>query len=330
MRAIPEGLDERDLFDALRDGWGLDTVAAVYVPVGGGSYHWQVDDGAGVRHWVTVDDLDHKGFLGATRDVVFDCLRRAFDTACALRSGGLEFVVAPVPTPGGESVRRLDGRHAVTVFPFLDASTGLFGEYRSAAERAAVVDMLVRLHRAPPAAARVARPQVPHRAGLERALAEVDRPWSSGPYAERARARLAGHAAQVRGLLHRFDRLADQVRATGAAHVLTHGEPHPGNVIFAHGRVLLIDWDTVALALPERDLWMLDTDDDRDRYLHASGRPVDGAAIDLYRLRWHLDDIASTVQLFRSPHGENADTAQAWGWFAGSLESDGVWPYARR
>jgi hypothetical protein len=53
---MPEGLDERDLLDALRDGWGLTAVDAAYVPVGGGSYHWRVDDSAGVRHWVTVDD----------------------------------------------------------------------------------------------------------------------------------------------------------------------------------------------------------------------------------------------------------------------------------
>jgi spectinomycin phosphotransferase len=111
--------------------------------------------------------------------------------------------------------------------------------------------------------------------------------------------------------------------------VLTHGEPHPGNVVFAESHVLLVDWDTVGVALPERDLWMLDTDDERARYEQGTGRPVDDAAIRLYRLRWELDDIASFVHTFRSPHREDADTARTWGWFAGSLGSDGVWPYAR-
>ena len=329
MRAMPEGFDERDLFDALRDGWGLNAVGAVYMPVGGGSYHWRVDDGAGVHYWVTVDDLDHKGFLGDARHVAFEGLCRALDTACALRAGGLEFVVAPIPAPGGGSVWRLGDRHAVAVFPFVRASAGRFGEYRSVGERAAVVDVLVRLHRVPPAVARVARPEVPHRAGLEHALSDLDRPWSSGPYAERARVRLANYAADIRRLLNRFDRLAGQVLATGAALVPTHGEPHPGNVVFADGRVLLVDWDTVALALPERDLWMLDTSDERARYTQGSGRPVDDAAIHLYRLRWLLDDIATAVHWLRSPHGENADTAHVWSSFAGSFESGGVWPYAR-
>jgi spectinomycin phosphotransferase len=221
------------------------------------------------------------------------------------------------------------------VFPFLQAPAGEFGQCRTAAERAAVVDALVRLHQvrlqeAPPGAARVARPEVPHRGDLERALAELDRPWSSGPYAEPARARLATHAADIRRLLDRFDRLTAQVIATGATLVLTHGEPHPGNVLFGDGRILLIDWDTLALALPERDLWMLDTSDERARYTAGSGRPVDDTAIDLYRLRWRLDDIATFMHLFRSPHNDNADTARAWGWSIDSLGADDVWPYAPR
>jgi spectinomycin phosphotransferase len=223
------------------------------------------------------------------------------------------------------------------VFPFLAAGAGGFGDHRTAAERAAVIDLLVRLHRESPGAARfdgrpgagAARPEVPHRAGLEQALAELDRPWSSGPYAEPARAGIAGRAADIRRRLDDFDRLAAQVLAAGTAPVLTHGEPHPGNVIFAAPHVSLVDWDTVTVALPERDLWMLDTDDERARYEHGSGRPVDDAAIRLYRLRWELDDIASFVHRFRSPHGEDADTARTWTWFVGSLESDGVWPYAR-
>ena len=325
MRAGPEGFDERELVDALRDGWGLTAVGSVYVPVGGGSYHWRVEDGAGVRHWVTVDDLDHKGFLGDRREVVFDGLRRAFDAARAVRAAGLEFVVAPVPARGGASVRRVTGRYAVSVFPYLAVPAGRFGEHRTAAERAAVVDALARLHGVAAGPVRTVRPEVPHRAGLERALAGPDRPWSSGPYAERARAGLAAHAADVRRLLDRFDRLAGRVPASP---VLTHGEPHPGNVVFADGQVLLVDWDTLALAPPERDLWMLDTDTERARYTEVSGRPVDDAAIELYRLRWHLDDIASFVHRFRSPHGEDPDTAHAWAWFVDAFDPAGVRPYA--
>jgi aminoglycoside phosphotransferase (APT) family kinase protein len=46
------------------------------------------------------------------------------------------------------------------------------------------------------------------------------------------------------------DRLSDEV--------LTHGEPHPGNLIQVGSRWMLVDWDTTLVAPPERDLWLLD------------------------------------------------------------------------
>ncbi len=56
-----------------------------YVPVGGGSYHWAVRDEPGERWFVTVDDLDDKGWLGSTRPAVFTGLTAAMDAAATLR-----------------------------------------------------------------------------------------------------------------------------------------------------------------------------------------------------------------------------------------------------
>jgi len=39
---------------------------------GGGSYHWDVGDGDGRRWFVTVDDLDVKGWLSETRAAVLN------------------------------------------------------------------------------------------------------------------------------------------------------------------------------------------------------------------------------------------------------------------
>jgi spectinomycin phosphotransferase len=79
------------------------------------------------------------------------------------------------------------------------------------------------------------------------------------------------------------------------------------------GTLMLIDWDTVALAAPERDLWMVapEGDDLLGRYEAATGHNIDPATMTLYALRWYLDDIASAVQLFASPHQLTADT-QHW------------------
>ena len=39
----------------------------------------------GLPHFVTVDDLDSKAWFGHVRETVFDGLRRALNTAAALR-----------------------------------------------------------------------------------------------------------------------------------------------------------------------------------------------------------------------------------------------------
>ena len=129
MRALPEDFDTSALIGALADDWGFEVDSSEYAPVGGGSYHWVVSDREGTRAFVTVDDLDWKHWLGDTRESAFDGLRRAFDTAVALRDGGLEFVVAPIPTSGGETVRRIGPRHTIALFPFVDGEAGVFGRY---------------------------------------------------------------------------------------------------------------------------------------------------------------------------------------------------------
>lgn len=302
---------------ALAEAWGLDVARAALLPIGFGSYHWDVADGAGRRRFVTVDDLDHKGWLGLDRDSAFAGLRGAFDAALALRrEGGLPFVVAPLPALGGESVRRLGSRYAVALFPFLEGSSDGWGADRSPEDRAAVLRLLVELH----GATAVARPvagnrhlDLPRRPHLEVALDELDLPWTGGPFSEPARDLLARHAGSIRRRLEVFDRLAREVAARPDDFVITHGEPHPGNVLRTAGRLVLVDWDTVGLAPPERDLWHVTAEpDELAPYTEATGRTVDPAAIALYRLRWELDDISIYTAALRAPHARTADTETAF------------------
>ena len=256
MRDRPTGLREHDLRLALAEGWRIDVAGLRYVPVGGGSYHWVVRDAAGRRWFVTADDLDDKAWLGPTRPAVMVGLVSAMETTLALRDAGLEFVVAPVPGCGEALVRPVGPRYAVAVFPFLDGSAGRWGEPLPAAERAVLTDMLAALHRsAPPASARVAAIGLARRAELDAALRNLGRPWRAGPFGEPARTLVAGAGDRFRGLLEGFDRRAGALRADGF--VITHGEPHPGNVMRVGPRRMLIDWDTVGLGPPERDLSMV-------------------------------------------------------------------------
>jgi len=275
---------------ALADGWGLSAETLRYAPVGGGSYHWVVTSGPGERWFVTVDDLDDKGWLGRTRPVVFAGLRAALDAALRLRRDvGLAFVAAPVPALDGQTVRPLGDAHTVTVFPFLHGTPGEWDKPLPAPDLAELMAMLAVLHSVDPAVVRLQRREVelswPD--DLELALRELGRPWTGGPFAEPARELLAGAAGPVRRGLDTLDRWA---RATAAADnlVITHGEPHPGNIIrvASDSAIMLIDWDTVGLAPPERDLWMVATETGAElqRYTELTGRPVDIAAMELYRL----------------------------------------------
>jgi spectinomycin phosphotransferase len=303
VRALPEEFEPDALAGFLADGWWFDVEAADYAPVGGGSYHWVVRDQAGTRGFVTVDDLDRKPWFGDTRDSVFEGLKGAFDTALALRDSGLDFVVAPTPTSAGETVRRIGPRYTIALFPFVDGQAGRFGEYE-ADERTAILAMLAELHRAtPPVSARRIDLELAGRRELESALGELNRTWSGGPLSEPARQTLEGNASYMAELLSLFDRLRAEVASHSRSWVVTHGEPHAANVMKTDASHVLIDWDTVALAPPERDLWMLSEDGTRHE--------VDEVAVDFFRLTWTLEDVAAFTDVLRSPHRDTADTKKA-------------------
>jgi spectinomycin phosphotransferase len=316
VRDLPEGITERDVARALADGWDLAAWTLEYAPVGGGSYHWVAAGGApGERRFVTVDDLDDKGWLGRTRPAVLAGLRAAMDAAVTLRrQPGLGFVVAPEPAATGGTVLPVGDRHAVAVFPFLAGQPGDWAEPLPAPERAELITMLAALHGADPGSVRLPRFEagISWRGDLETALGDLGQPWAGGPYAEPARELLAGAARTVRRQLEALDRWA--ARLASAEVVITHGEPHPGNVVHSAAGLLLIDWDTVALAPPERDLWSVATGSGEEvrRYTELTGRRVDPALLEFYRLRWALDDLSCFLRDLRAPHHRTPGTEHAW------------------
>jgi spectinomycin phosphotransferase len=316
VKALPEEFDAGALADPLADGWGFDLEAADYAPLGIGSYHWVVRDREGTRGFVTVDDLDRKSWLGDTRESAFDGLQRAFDTAIVLRGSGLGFVVAPVPTRLGESLRRMGPQHSIALFPLVDGQPRDHGEY-DAVERLAVVAMLAELHQATPAVASLSASvglELPGRRHLEAGLREQNQTWVGGPFSERARHVLAAHASGVTEAIASADRLAADVASRRGQWVVTHGEPHAGNVMRTGERQVLVDWDTVALAPPERDLWMVvgDSAAEAALYAEATGRQVDDVAVSFFRLTWDLKDLAEWLNVLRSPHRETEDTVNTY------------------
>ncbi len=318
MRTAPTNLTPELLRKALAEGWLLRGGYLKYVPEGGGSHHWKMVDADGQPHFITVDDLDDKDWIGDTRERVFEGLGCALTTAAALRSqAGLEFVVAPIESVDGEVLRRVDNRYAVSVYPFLSGRSYPFGPYPDDQVRDMALDMIVELHQSTTSAGQSVPDHEPRYGGqwdLSEFLEDPHRRWTGGPFSEPARCLLISYAADLVQLVAGFDRLVERTATARARRVVTHGEPHPANVMLVEDRLVLIDWDTVALAPPERDLSVIVATSNAciDRYQTATGREIDPAVLTLYRLRWYLDDLASAVSMFRNHHGESADTRRWW------------------
>ncbi|MEU4563948.1 aminoglycoside phosphotransferase family protein [Actinoplanes sp. NPDC023936] len=318
MRKPPAGLTETALLAALRAGWPPAAGKIEFLPLGAGSYSWSVAE----RWFARVDDL---GFDPAGRDAAFERLRRSLATAVSLRDdSGLDFVLAPLPDETGAPLRRLSSRYALSLYPLVDGVAGPFAPHPPGT-RAEIAELLARLHDAPPGIAPRMSLTLPGRHSLEVALGELDRIWDAGPYAEQARILLAARAHDIHRWLADSDRLVAELPADW---VLTHGEPHPGNILRTATGPLLIDWDTVAVAPPERDLWMLtgrfatligaqpDPGDEAvlARYTERTGRAVSAGGLALYPLWWKLADIAIFTDELRRGEDEPDSLAHLGGY----------------
>lgn len=314
MRSVPTHIDEDHLAEVIGREWGL-TGRLEYRPVGAGAYHWDLCARSGLRHFVTCDDLDTKPWLGPDRETVMAGLSGVYRTACEIERSGASFVIAPLVAHSGDPVVRLDARTTVAVFPFVSGTSGRWGDPVGASVRRRVVRLLAELHRtaSPSFEAPSDDFELPGRAELENALGQLDVRWDHGPLAEPARRELAPAALRVRAWLDDLHRLGSKVRTGSDERVLTHGEPHPENLVWTADGPVLVDWDRVAMARPERDLWMLDdgTGSCSQLYVRLTGRAPDPTAMRAYRLLWALTDLAAFTSELRRPHAENADATKA-------------------
>jgi thiamine kinase-like enzyme len=313
----PADLAEEALAGVLKDRWRFTASSLGYQAVGFGSHHWLASNAEGVRVFATVDDLTAKlRTADDTTDAAFSRLRRAFATALSLGTeAGLAFVVAPIPTSDGQVLARLADRYSLVLHPYINGTpAGSDGEFVNGRDRRAVLDMLSQLHRAPAAKPLTDDFVVPRMDVLRSMLSEPQQTWQGGPYAEPAHELLRAHAADLEVLVRAYGQLARRVASRGDRLVITHGEAHAANVMRTAGGLVLVDWDTVLLAPPERDLWNIADDDESilDAYASASGVEIDREALSLYRLWWDLAEICEYLSLFWSPHSKTEDTDESW------------------
>jgi spectinomycin phosphotransferase/16S rRNA (guanine(1405)-N(7))-methyltransferase len=312
----PDDLPEELLANVLAGAWNLSVDSLTYRPLGWGSHHWEVRDCDGGRWFTTVDELGNKRLsVAEPLSLAFDRLRASLAVAVDLRARGCAFVVAPVPASAGEPVVRTRDRFGVALYPYVDGQSFEWGEYASPEHRRAVLDLVAAVHGAPTAARRHANADdfaLPHRDELTACLAGhvVD----LGPYATATVKLFADHEAMLRRTLAHYDKLVADARADQAAVVVSHGEPHPGNTMLTADGWRLIDWDTVLVAPPERDLWMLQRADGAvgEAYADATGFTPRPSMLELYRVRWDLADIAWGVDRFRAPHDGTIEDEKSW------------------
>jgi spectinomycin phosphotransferase len=330
----PTGIAEEQIRAEPAASWNFGTETLSYLPVGFGSYHWRATDAAGRQLFLVAHDLlDMLNSRLDTAEASFGRLATAFGCALSLRRDeNLEFVIAPVPTVSGEIVRRLSGRYSLAVCPYLtDCEPGDADEF-PAADRPAVLRLLTHLHPATP-------PVTPQRFdfglqsadGLRAAIDSTGEPWGTGRYGEQARALLSRHAAGVTTLMTAYGELADEARSRPERFVVTHGEPNPRNVLKTPAGFVIVDWDFVRLAPPERDLWDL-AETDRSvlaAYTEATGTVVDSAALALFRMWYDLAEIAGYIELFRGAHDDTEDTAESWKNLEYFLQPAERWPQLR-
>lgn len=315
MFTRPDDLRDAEVADALGTGWGLRVVGVEHAPLGFGSHHWWVRTSDGAAWFATADDLrTRRHHAGEPLEGALGRLRGALSTAACLHDRGLGWVVAPVPTSCGEVLARLGDTYALTLHRRVEGRTFGWGPYDDEAHRWAVLDRLVELHEV--AACRDAvgtdTLTVPLADDLRAVLDDPGPRWDAGPFAARAWQLVGERGGAVRDLLDRHAALTEA--ADPERFVVTHGEPHRANTVVTDSGVVLVDWDTVLLAPPERDLWRMVGEDAAvaQSYAQGTGTTLDVGLLDAYRLGWDLADVASFVAVLRGPHTDDEDTRTAW------------------
>ncbi|MFI5779411.1 phosphotransferase family protein [Nocardia sp. NPDC051570] len=285
MLSRPSFISDEAIALAVRAHWLPEIAEISYLPWGFGAHHWRVIGGR-TAAFVTLDQLEPRHTATS--------LEAAYAGAAALAASGLDVVCAPMPAQSGRFTIDI-GAGALSVTPWLEGRSPSEAETHEPRHVREVVLALAALHRAaPPDGLRSWTPRVGP-GFADELRAHTAEPWTSGPLAEEARLALAAHGDAIDRWTGRYLELAEVAFSQRDSWVPTHGEPHNNNQVMTPDGLRLIDWESLALAPPERDY--------ADLLAVANGllRP-DPAMIELFALDWRLSEIAEYTRWFAAPH----------------------------
>ncbi|ONI75182.1 aminoglycoside phosphotransferase [Actinosynnema sp. ALI-1.44] len=291
MLTPPDTVTDDAVLEAVRKYWLDDAETATHLPVGFGAHHWKVVGGR--QLFVTLDGL-------APRHTD-ESLEGAYAGAAALAKAGMSAVWPPLPATTGTFTVRL-GEQALSVTAWLDGITPTEVQAAEPGHLREVIAALDVLHGStPPPGIPVWTPPV----GADfsdRTARAVSEPWTAGPLGEEARTAIAARLDDIGRWTTRYLQLTEQAQRQRHTWVATHGEPHNDNQVVAGGRLVFVDWESLALAPRERDLVDL-----------VGSVDADQAMIELFRLDWRLSEIAEYTTWFTRAHTGDVDDVTALG-----------------
>ncbi|MFB8005962.1 phosphotransferase family protein [Nocardia sp. NPDC056000] len=289
MLSRPEFITDEAIAQAVAAQWLPEITDTSYLPWGFGAHHWRVISG-GTTVFVTLDQLAPRHTAAS--------LEAAYAGAAALATAGLAAVCAPIPARTGQFTVDF-GHGALSVTPWLQGCSPTEEEAREPRHVRDVVLALSELHRAaPPEGLRSWVPQVAP-GFADELQARTAEPWTSGPLADQARLALVAHIDATRHWTDRYLDLAQTALAQQDSWVPTHGEPHNDNQVVTAEGIRFVDWESLALAPPERDY--------ADLLTASPDLHPDPAMVELFALDWRLSEIAEYTRWFAAPHTGTED-----------------------
>jgi len=278
----PAQVSDADVLSAVRRHWRDDVTAVTYLLVGFGAHHWRAEAVGEAQLFVTLD-LPLPRYTPAS-------LEAAYASAAEIAQT-LDFVWPSVPSA-------VDGTYTVTCGPGSLSATRWLEGTRPDAGTAGLAPLLDRLHDCPlPATISRWVSTVDHHLPDQLDLL-VDQPWEAGPLGEQARALVSPRLSEVRDWSE--EHAGHLASVDPDDFVVTHGEPGEHNQWVVGDRTYLLDWESVLLAPPERDLGAL---------LHAGVKSerADPDLVRLFDLEWRLAEIQAFTAWLAGPHEPDTD-----------------------
>lgn len=290
----PRDLTHEALAAAMRRRYEIDVVAMEFLAVG-------EDENA----WVYQVDTEHPStryLLKVRAPTVSN------DAASAvpryLYESGVPHVVAPLRSTT-QSLSVQEGRFSLTVYPFIEGSTGIEAGLSEQHWRA-LGGLVKQLHASalPPDLMEVL-PAEAYTVSAVDGVRRVDRAVSGSSFPDRSAREVAAfwtsHRHEIQTLVERTEELGPQVEALSVPLVLCHADLHTWNVMIdLDGELWIVDWDEVIRAPKERDLMFfvggidarLVEPHETESFFEGYGDvSVDPLALSYYRYAWAVQDV---------------------------------------